>query len=159
MYNIVEEIEQATHWIPCETSQSSKGFITVGKPYRIHHNEIRDEYFMFDDMGHNSQWFDDTEGYFVRLEEENEEFLNYEEVKKLIKAYENKLNEAKKRLTQVCPHKNIKHGEKSTDILYKFPDWYMCKDCGLHGHSEQDDLTNYNLLKEQYELNNKGDSH
>lgn len=60
-------IEEATHWICKEINPICEGRLTLNKLYKIHYDEIRDEFYMLDDCGCNTVWFLVVEGKCVKL--------------------------------------------------------------------------------------------
>lgn len=51
------DIKDAKYWIPTGTIPPCEGQITIGKKYKIHYDEMRDEFYMLDDCGANTVWF------------------------------------------------------------------------------------------------------
>lgn len=59
-------IEEATHWVPKEMKDFLEGHITINKPYEILYDDVRDEYYMLDDLGENTAWWMGIKGYFIK---------------------------------------------------------------------------------------------
>lgn len=59
--------EEATHWIPREINQHCEGNLTLGEPYKILYDEMRDEFYMLDDCGANTVWFLVIKGDFFKI--------------------------------------------------------------------------------------------
>lgn len=63
---ITEEIpiEKATHWVCEEVPEGYENLLSADKAYKLLYDEIRDEYYIFDDQGHNANYFLTTPGSF-----------------------------------------------------------------------------------------------
>ena len=82
--------------------------------------------------------------------------MDFKTVKEKINSCEIEIVELKRLLKEVCPHDNIKNGGGDTwhDTPYPdynyYPKWYKCQDCGMYGDEEQEDATNFSILKSKY---------
>ena len=61
------DIEDATHWICSKVPDYFYNCITVGKLYKLLYDEQRDEYYFYDDMGRNVNYFLTAPGRFVTI--------------------------------------------------------------------------------------------
>jgi hypothetical protein len=71
MYIKTNHIENASHWIPKHLNPLCEGFLTVGKPYRLHYSEQTDEIVFTDDLGMTSSWYQCVPGDYVRETKNN----------------------------------------------------------------------------------------
>lgn len=58
-------IENARYWIPREINEHCENLLTLGKKYKIHYNEMLDEFYMYDDQNNNTVLFLVVAGEFI----------------------------------------------------------------------------------------------
>lgn len=67
-WKIVQDIEQATHWVARGTHKSAPDMVTVNKVYPLHYWKNTDEFFIVDNQGNDNFGFDCVfKGKFVSI--------------------------------------------------------------------------------------------
>jgi len=62
------DIADATHWVCDAVPEHFKNCLTLGKAYELIHDEVRDEYYLYDDQCFNTVHYLTSPGRFVVMD-------------------------------------------------------------------------------------------